>query len=200
MNKKANIALFGFFFTIVLLSGLFLFMGVGLHYISYDYGIEPVADLGQTLLNSTGNSTTGALSAIETLKGDYVGNSSIFDWLFLIFMIALFIESCAAAIRTKRSGWLSFFGFVTVGNLLFGLMLYFSIQIRGWILNEIFYKIITESFTSTWIDYFINNTWQILFIWYLILLILSTINVDLILSKIGLGNKEQDFNEGRFEE
>jgi len=202
MSISTDTKVFGFFFILVIMSGLFLLLGQGLHFISYDYGIDPVAGLGQTLLNSSGNATTGALNTINILKGDFLSNSAIFDMIFLTFFVSIFIESCIAAIKTRRLGWMSFFGFITLGNILLGLIIYFALQIRGWILTEIFYNIITETFTATWSDYFINNTWTIVFFWYLIIITLSFINVDKILSKIGLREKEeQEFNNtGGFEE
>jgi len=201
MNKKANTKVFGFFFILVILSAIMLFLGVGMHFITQELALEPVRDIGINILNSSGNVSNATVTRLNNVVLERENQVGVYDLLFLVFMISIFIESLIGAIKTKRMGWFSFFGFITVGNLIFGLIVYFAIQIRGWILNEIFYNVITESFTSTWFDYFVNNTWWLLFVWYLLIIVLSFIDVSTILSKITGREPNNAFSqEGRFEE
>lgn len=205
LNKKAQAyKFFGFFFIISIVSALMMFLGVGMHFIAYDYGVTQAVDIGVDVVNRTGNvNTSGAFyTGITGMQTKFFDLSGVYDWLFLLTMVSLFIESCIAATKTKRLGWFSFMGLVTFGNLLLIMVIFFSIQIRDWFMTEVFYKIITETFDSMWMTYFFDNTYWILFLWYLIILVLSIVDFKQIRSSLGFGegSSSDDRFEGRFEE
>ena len=194
MNKKGNfgLSLYGFMFVLIVVSVVMLFVSFGFHFITYDYVIEPTANIGQSLLNSSGT----AYANIENLKDDYYGRWAVYDLLFFATIISLFIQSCWTAIRAKRLGFMTFMGLLTIGNLFFVLLLSYAINIRTWILNEFFYKIITESFTARLTFMFFENSYYICFGWFTILLVLSYVDIPAILEKVGFGGE----NEGEVQE
>jgi len=188
-NKKGNfgMSLYGFFFVMMIITVMMLFLGIGFHYITYDYIIEPIADIGQSLLVNGGE----AYNAIGVLEGQYEGRVGIYDLLFLFSMISIFIQSCWTAIKAKRLGFMTFTGLLTIGNIFFVLLLSYAINIRTWILNEFFYKMITETFTARWTFMFFENSYIICFSWFTILLILSYVDFPALISKVGLGGEDK---------
>lgn len=189
MNKKGNfgLELYGFFFVMMIVSVIMLFISFGFHFITYDYVIEPMADIGQGLLVVDGE----AYTAVGALKSDYYDRWSIYDLLFFFTMISIFIQSCWTAIRAKRLGFMTFMGLLTIGNIFFVLLLSYAINIRTWILNEFFYKMITESFTARLTFMFFENSYYICFAWFTILVILSYIDIPGLLDKVGLGGEDK---------
>lgn len=189
MNKKGNfgLSLYGFMFVLIVVSVVMLFVSFGFHFITYDYVIEPTATIGQSMLNSSGV----AYANIENLKDDYYGRWAVYDLLFFATMISLFIQSCWTAIKARRLGFMTFMGLLTIGNLFFVLLLSYAINIRTWILNEFFYKMITESFTARLTFMFFENSYYICFGWFTILLVLSYLDIPAILARIGFGGEDE---------
>jgi len=189
MNKKGNfgLELYGFFFVMMIVSVIMLFIGFGFHFITYDYVIEPMSDIGQGLLVVDGETYT----AVGALKSSYYDRWAIYDLLFFFSMISIFIQSCWTAIRAKRLGFMTFMGLLTIGNIFFVLLLSYAINIRTWILNEFFYKMITESFTARLTFMFFENSYYICFGWFTILLILSYIDIPALIDKVGLGGEDK---------
>ena len=183
-NKKGNfgLSLYGFFFVMMISTAIMLFLGIGMHFITYDYVIEPIADTGSLVLDPAGQ----AYAHVQALKLDYFGKWTVYDLLFLFMMLSLFIESCWTAIKARRTGLMSFLGLLTIGNLFFVFLLSYAINIRNWILNEFFFKIITENFTARWTFTFFENSYIIAFAWFTILVVLSFIDIPAILERVGI--------------
>jgi len=197
MDKKGNFNIFGFFFGLLIISGLFLFLSVGLHFILYDFGIKTIVEAGETILNPI--NATESLTAISNLENSYLGNTKYFDILFAVVILSLFIESVIASALSRKTGFISFFGLLTIGNVFLIYILSYAVQIRGWMLNEIFFQMITVSINTPFMDMFFNYSLYIIIIWYVILIAVRQVDFDPIIERTqNLFSKKS--NRGTFEE
>jgi len=192
-RKAAVTNVFGFFFTLMILSGVIMFVIVGMHYIFYDYAITPVVNIGDTLISSP-----SLKEPINNIAASYLANVKYFDILFLVIIVSMFVESVISAINTRRNGFISFFGLITVGNLFLIFVMNYAIQIRGWLLNEVLFNIITIIPNTPFIDMFINYSYYIGVLWYIILVVLIQVDIEPIIEKASnVFNKQE---QGRFEQ
>ena len=199
MNKKGSIKLFGFFFVLMIIASLFFFLTFGTHYILYDYGIDVTINaVNGTLLNASGT----AMTNIGTLANDYIGLTGYYDLLFLVLIVSAFIESTIASIRSREDGFLSFFGFVTIGNLFLIFVLSYATQIQGWILNDLVFEVILVSADTPILTFFFNYSMYIGLFWYLWLITVKQIDLDSVKEKLpNIFNRNNlTSEEGRFEE
>lgn len=198
-NKKGTTtAIFGFFFILMIFSSLFFFLSFGVHYILYDYAIKEAEYVATTILpvNAT------AITNIQTLSNGYLGLTGFYDILFLVLLVSAFIETTIASLKAKEDGYLSFFGFVTIGNVLLIFILSYATKIQGWILNDLVYNVILVSVQTPVITFFFNYSMFIAVFWYLWLLGINQINLEGIKERVpNIFSRDKLTNdEGRFEE
>jgi len=192
-NKKGGTNVFTFFFSLMIITGIIMFVIIGMHYILYNYAIVPVVAIGDSVISDP------ALKApINNIASSYLANIKYFDILFLTVIVSMFVESVISAINTRRNGFISFFGLITVGNLFMIFLINYAIQIRGWMLNEILFNIITVIPNTPFINMFINYSYYIGVIWYIILVVLIQIDIEPIIEKASNVFNKQD--TGRFEQ
>lgn len=205
LNKMGNygVGLFGFFFIFTILIALYIFFSYVMHYILYDFALTPTTDLvASQILQVNGT----AMNNINTLKSDFLGLNDYFDILFLLLVVSAFIQSTIAAVKTKEAGVFSFFGLITIGNVFLIFIMFYGVQIQGWILNEIVYDVLLVSINSPIIDFFINYGLYLGVLWYLWLLGVNQIDINNLKNKVdslfNKGDTQNDLlnNQGRFEE
>ena len=195
-NKKGySTGIFGFFFILVIFASLFFFLTFGMHYILYDYGISQAEDITDTLLTNT--------TSIQNLGQSYLNLTGFYDLLFLVLLVSLFIESTIAAVKTAESGFLSFFGFITIGNLFLIFILSYAVKVQGWIINDLVYNVILVNITTPVLTAFFNYSLYIGVIWYLWLIAVNQINSDGIKQKFqnlfpNKQEKTEDFQDEAF--
>lgn len=193
-NKRAAVNVFGFFFTVFLVTSVLLFVIIGFHYLLYDYAIQPTVDIADNLISDA------ALKApINAIAATYLNNIKYFDILFLTVVVSMFIESIISAVNTRRNGFISFFGLITIGNIFLIFVLNFVMQVRGWLLNEVLYNIVTIIPNTPFIDMFINYSYYIGVLWYLIIVVLIQVDIEPIIEKASSVFNKQE-SKGRFEE
>lgn len=120
----------------------------------------------------------------------------IADYAFLSLIISLFIQSCIASGQARKLGVYSFFGFISIGNIILIFILTYAIHIRDWFLNEIVYNILTISIETQFFNWFFANSYYIAMVWYVILLFLNIVDF-----KSAIGNRNfVGGSDKRFEE
>jgi len=197
LNKKGySIKLFGFFFALVFVSALMMFLGVGMHFILNDFGIQQVKESGQALIDNPLNANSIALDNYAQGHYDYY---VYYDYIFLILILSLFIETIYSAAATRSEGWFSFFGYATIGNVLLLFLMGYATQIQGWILNEFVYKFLLIEINTPIMSSFIEYSPAIITFWYLLLLAVSRLDLvaikENIAEKFGKNKEEVNFEE-----
>lgn len=198
INKKGSAGLFGFFFVLMIFASIFFFLTFGMHYILYDYALDPTIDIADTLLDENGE----AMTNINALGSTYLGLVDYYDILFLVLILSAFIESTIASLKTKEQGFLSFFGFVTLGNVFLIFVLSYATQVQGWILNEILFNVILVTTETPVLTFFFNYSMFIGVFWYLWLIGINQINLEGIKEKVPnvFSRSKITSDDGRFEE
>jgi hypothetical protein len=200
-RKKGDVGsnIFGFFFILLIFSVMFFFITYGIHFLLNDYALEPTENIAGSLLVANGS----AMNNIYTLRSNYLENVLFYDIFFLLVIISAFVESTIGAIRAKERGFLSFFGLLTIGNLFFIFILVIATKIQGWMLNDVFYVIITTQLNTPFLSFFFNNSVIICVIWAIWLIAINQINIDNLKEKFRDRVSSRGSlvsSEGRFEE
>lgn len=199
LNKKAyTTKVFGFFFVLMLFGAIFFFGTFVMHYLLYDYGIVQVTGVADNLLNSTGE----AMTNINALGSGFLGQTLWYDLLFLVVIVSAFIESTISAIKAKEEGFLSFFGFITIGNVFLIFVMFYASQIQGWLLNEILYNVLLVNVSSPIMTAFFNYGMYIGVLWYLWLIAINQLDFADLKERFQdrFGRNKLTSDEGRYEE
>lgn len=205
LNKKANfgIKLFGFFFLLTIISGIFFFLSVNMHYLLYDYGMQPILNIKDTL-----DISSGADTAIENAASNFLGTTTYMDYFFAVFILSIFVSGIISSIQARQYGLVSFFGMATLGMLFMIFILSLAVQVRGWFLNNIAYAIQTTSVNMPFLTFFYNYTYEIIILMFLVFLAVNQLNLEVIREKFSaLFNKDKEdtgrefsLGGGKFEE
>lgn len=185
INKKGNfgIGLFWFFFALMFISGIFFFIFTALPAMLSTYGIDIAVDANQDLVD-LGVSSAASQNSINAIANSFTNLYKFGDYAFMFIIVSLFIESCIAAKNARRGGIYSFFGLMTLGNVILVFIMSYAIHIRGWFLNEIVYNILTISIETRFFDWFFSNSYYIGMVWYAILLVINMVDFGAMLSRI----------------
>lgn len=204
-NKKANfgIKLFGFFFLLTIISGIFFFLSVNMHYLLYDYGMQPILNIKDTL-----DISSGANTAIENAASNFLGTTTYMDYFFAVLILSIFVSGIISSIQARQYGLVSFFGMATLGMLFMIFILSLAVQVRGWFLNNIAYAIQTTSVNMSFLTFFYNYTYEIVILMFLVFLAVNQLNLEVIREKFSaLFNKDKEdtgrefsLGGGKFEE
>ena len=178
-------------FSVVFVSALMLFLGVGMHFILNDFGIRQIKETGKDLIGNAANQNSIAL---DTYAQEHYDFYTYYDYIFLVMMLALFIESVYAAVKARAAGWYSFFGYATIGNVFLLFLIGYATQIQGWILNEFVYGFLTIEIQTPIFTAFVTYIAYIITFWYLILLIVNRIDLGIIKDKMDdfVGNNKEE--------
>lgn len=197
-NKKAEFGmkLFGFFFVLMIVSGLVMFLGVGLHLILYDYGFDPII----TMVNdSTLDISTNAANAINTNTQTYLGFTEWIDYFFGVVLLSSFVAGIISSIKARQYGLISFFGMITIGNLFLIFLLSIAINIRGWFLNNFVYSMLLINVEMPILTFFFNYSYQIVIIMFLTFLAVNQLDLNKIRENLpDFFNKDKEDSEGQF--
>ena len=208
-NKKANFGLnmFTFFFMLTIISGLFFFLSVNLHFIFYDFAIDPVVQL----TNGTLDISNAAQTNISTLSSNFLGQTTYMDLFFGVLLLSAFITGIIASIKARQYGLVSFFGMVTIGMLFLIFILSLGLQVRGWFLNNIAYAILTtSSYEMPILMFFFNYTYELVILMFLIFLGVNQLDLAVLREKFSTlfsrdkqdsqGGEGVNLGGGKFEE
>jgi len=209
-NKKANfgIGLFGFFFIMMIVSGLFFFLSVNLHFILYDYAIQPVLDVVNTSLSIS----TDAETTIGSIASTYLSLTAYMDYFFGVMLLSMFITGIMSSIKARQYGLVSFFGMTTIGVLFLIFILSLALQIRGWFLNNIAYAILTTNVQMPILNFFYNYSYELAILMFLIFLGVNQLDLAVIREKFSklfdrdkqdsedTGSQGFNLGRGKFEE
>lgn len=196
INKKADFGMkmFGFFFILTIISGLFFFLSVNLHYILFDYGIQPILDVKDTL-----GISEGANTAIEGAATSFLGMTDYMDYFFGVLLLSMFISGIISSIQARQYGLISFFGMITLGNLFLIFILSLAVQVRGWFLNNIAYAIQLTPVSMPILTFFYNYTYYIVILMFLTFLTVNQLDLAVIREKFSaLFNKDKEETGGDF--
>lgn len=183
-NKKANIGFrfFGFIFAVTIVSAIMTFFLLALPLILHDYALQQGVSVNQDLVN-LGVSSAASQTAIENLTDNFLSFLDYVDYFFIFFIVSLFIESLFAASQAKRLGIYTFFGFLTIGNLLLIFALTFAVEISNWFINNITNNIILIAIETPFMDWFFNYNIYIGTIWFGLILLVNIFDIKSIASR-----------------
>jgi hypothetical protein len=172
--------IFKYLFIFVIIIGLLSFFLFGLYFIGYEYALKPISDLSKLGLNATGQAQVQATS----IANKYLSNAIYLDYLFLIFVIGAVYTSIQSAIIARRIGWFSFFGFYTIGIILFTVLMSYVIKLKDWIYDNFTANIVTTPINAPIYTFVSDNIFIIIFVWFIILILLQFIDIRILASKI----------------
>ena len=153
------------------------------------YGIEPMVNssLQYAQINNLSSTMKTVISDTET---NYNNTVIPYDLIFITGVIFLFIANVVSSFKARKEGFLSFFGLVTIGNMMFFLILTILEDVRVWLFDNFIYSVFGNGVASTpLIDAFYNNFGVIAVIWIGLMLLINQFDSDLL-----------ERNRGRFEE
>ena len=195
MNKKSQINRFWAIGGLIMVFGIiifmFLFFSVGLKQIISEELMQPAIN---SSLNATSHllttETIGQINNIQTIwDGDWLNFDLFFLFMFLVFVIELFYT----ASKTSIDNIFSFFGLITMGNMLFLFVLSFVSAVRDWLIDNFYTNLFDLSMVSTPItDIFLSNIGIISFILFLICILISTLDWQQVKEKlVGFNSNER---------
>jgi len=195
MNKKSQLDKFWLIGGLIMIFGviifMFLFFSVGLKQIIGEELIKPAIN---SSLNATSsmltNSTINTINNIQTI---WDGNWFNFDLFFLFMFLVFIIELFYTAAQVKINNMFSFFGLITIGNMLFLFVLSFISTVRDWLMNNFYNNLFDLTLINTPItDIFISNISIISFILFLICILISTLDWQQVKEKVtGFSSNER---------
>lgn len=194
--KSFGIRIFGFFFFLQIILAILFFFLTAFPAILSTYGIDTIVQVSEDLLQQGLTSQESHISVLE-LKESYRFLYTIADYIFLFFIVSVFINSIIAAVNTKKEGILTFFGYMTLGNVILIFLLTYAVQIQNWIINNIVYSVLLININTPFTLWFFDFSIYIGTFWYTLLLVINIIDLKSIASKFGLINSKR--KEGEFE-
>lgn len=155
---------------------IFILMTIGVHQIVWGSFVEPVRD--QLVSAGTGQLTPDQLTFLYDLGEGYNQDFLNYDIVFLITFIGLFTGTIIMSNKARKLGIWSFFGMTSIGSMVVLFLLSIVEKVRVWLFDNIINQMFDMSQISTpIIDWFINNTPLVCFIWFLVLLFVNQIDV-----------------------
>lgn len=195
MNKKGQLSKFWGIISMIAVFGIiifiFLFFSVGLKQI---IGEELLKPLINSSLNATSTMLTNeTINSINNVQTIWDGNWFNYDLFFIIIFLTFVIELFYTSSQIKIDNMFSFFGLLTIGQLLFLFVLSFIATIRDWLITNLYTNLFDLSLISTpIIDMFISKIDIISFILFLICILISALDWQQIKEKIfNIGSDER---------
>ena len=179
MNKKSQVSRFWLIAGLILMFGMIIFM-----YLFFSVGLKQIIseELIQPAINSSLNATSHMLTPttiaeINNMQSMWDGDWFNFDLFFLFMFLVFVIELFYTASQVSIDNVFSFFGLITIGNMLFLFVLAFVSQIRDWLLLNFYTNLFDLSLVNTPItDLFLSNIGIISFILFLVCILISTLD------------------------
>lgn len=104
-----------------------------------------------------------------------------YDLFFLFSWVAVFGMSLITAYKSREDSYMSFFGSITIGLIVFMFVLSFLVTIFDWIVLNLIQGVVSFDLTTTPIIlFYIDNIGFISFIWASILIIINKLTFALI--------------------
>ncbi len=187
MNLKANTNVL---YVIVMFS-IVAFMGMFMIIFTYEIGrteiLQPILNTTLQVEQSLGVSQQLQTHAID-VKNSYDSIELPYDLFFLYLWISAIATSIAITLKSKKDSVFTFFGgmFITLMGLL--LIIFFVDQVQDWFFINIFNAVFSDITLSLPImDYFFNNLGWISAVWFILLLFLRQVDLD-----INVGGRVQE--------
>ena len=151
--------------VITMFSSVMMFESIG------QEGLERIYNVSVELHNDSTIST-----AMLNHEGQLLQDYKDFNWypdLFTFWIISsAFVLTCIAAYKTRAAGWMSFFGWITLGSYIFLLLANFVFQFINWFWAEYFEKLFYDlSYSLAFTTWVVENGQIIVFVWFVILIL-----------------------------
>jgi len=169
MKKKGNMqTIIGTILLFSVVMFVFLFSTIGLKQIFSENIIAPV------LTELSPQVSTATQTTINDYSLTYALEWFDYDLFFLIFVLVAFSGTVLSAYKEKKLGWMSFFGYITVGSYVFLLALTFVTTISDWLILNFYQNLFNLMVIDTpIIDFFIEEIHIISFIWFIIIIFVN---------------------------
>lgn len=163
-------------FTFIALSGVFTMIFT--KEIGSTEILDPILNATLTVEKDLNVSAAMQAHAID-LKQRYDNITIPYDLFFLGLWITAIWLSITAAIRARTESAYSFFGSLFIGMLFFLAVVFFVDQIQFWFFDQLFNPLFSDATLNIpIIDYYFNNLAWISALWFLILLFINKINLN----------------------
>ena len=180
-------------FTYVLSFGLLGILGVFFAIFTFQIGDEYIL----TPINDIANDSYAQLGISEQIQThiddsltNYRSLNLPYDLFFLFSWLGIFGLSLITAYKSREEGYMSFFGSITLGLMIFLFVLSFMVTIFDWIVLNLIQGVVSFDLTTTPIIlFYVDNIEFISFIWAVILIIVNKLTFALV------RGKEEDIND-----
>jgi len=195
MNKKGQLNKFWAIGGLIAIFGILIFM-----FLFFSVGLKQIIseELMQPAINSSLNATSHMLTAetigqINNIQSTWDGDWFNFDLFFLFMFLVFVIELFYTASQVSIDNIFSFFGLITMGNMLFLFVLSFVSSVRDWLIENFYTNLFDLSMVSTPItDIFLYNIGIISFILFLICILIATLDWQQVKEKlVGFSSSER---------
>lgn len=148
---------------------------IGLHQIGEQYIIEDISNTTQTIANDLNLSPVYAAKIAET-EQNFKNVVLPYDLFFIMISIFAFGSAAVIAYKAEPLPKYNFLGVITIGLLIFMVIVFFINQFASYWINNFFYLIFDDFTQSTpYLDWFFANLSMILIIGFIVLLLLLQI-------------------------
>lgn len=172
MNKGLSIIIwFSFIATFIFFTNVFIFE------IGDEYVLTPLDDLVTNVSPILGISAPME-SHIHGLPEEYRALNIPYDLAFVISFIVVFFTSILTSYKAPEISWLSFFGKVTIGFMIFLFVTGFIITMKDWLVLNLIENVLGFELSTTPIFfYYLNNIGFINFMWFIVILLVNKLNL-----------------------
>jgi len=185
MNK-----LFSYVLSFSLIGILGFFFAVFIFQIGDEYILTELNDVANDSYSGLGISSQMQTHIDDSLT-NYRNLILPYDLFFLFSWISVFGLSLITAYKSRETGYMSFFGAITISLMVFLFILSFLIVIVDWIVLNLIQGVVEFDLTTTPIIlFYINNLAIISFLWASVLIIINKLNFSLV-----RGNDDDDIND-----
>jgi len=185
MNK-----LFSYVLSFSLIGILGFFFAVFIFQIGDEYILTELNDVANDSYSGLGISSQMQTHIDDSLT-NYRNLILPYDLFFLFSWISVFGLSLITAYKSRETGYMSFFGAITISLMVFLFILSFLIIVVDWIVLNLIQGVVEFDLTTTPIIlFYINNLAIISFLWASVLIIINKLNFSLV-----RGNDDDDIND-----
>ena len=155
---------------------LFLFFTIGFKQIFSENIITPVLNAS---LGAVGDQlTAGTISTLNSFQAKYDEPFFNYDLFFLVLMFGFATIAITSSYKSRKMGYRSFFGYITIGSWLFFLILGLINEVGSWLILNFYTNLFNTSLISTpIIDWFVSNMTFYSFLLFFICLLANQFDI-----------------------
>jgi hypothetical protein len=193
LNKKgldvfgiASLIFVFFVMSVIMIGGAGFIFEIG-----DDYALAPLTNITEQF-NSDDRISDDMVTGIASWRQMYNDINFMPDIYFLAMFLSMFTLTMYASIKSRKMGWISFTGFMTLGSMGFLFIVSIVAQLVAFFYDLFFVRLLERwTYNTPIFDNFINHMGLWAFIWFVLILIVN---------QVEFGRTDEDLVRGGLEE